>query len=194
MHIILSIPDNTYEMTVATNAGTQVFTIDDIHYMRQLFLRNVQKGDSFDRKYRVLKERPIPLDELKLPIRIKKSLIAANINSVQTLLKYNRDSLLAVKGLGEASVNEVAKRLAECGYDSHELIFPGVAIEEIETEKLNPDSVLHLDSPLSDKLYRAGVRTVSELKTLSSEDLMKIPGFVYSDFSQIVRAIDRTSS
>ena len=86
MHIILSIPDNTYEMTVATNAGTQVFTIDDIHYMRQLFLRNVQKGDSFDRKYRVLKERPIPLDELKLPIRIKKSLIAANINSVHAQL------------------------------------------------------------------------------------------------------------
>ena len=186
--------DDTYTMTVSTNAGTQTFNIDDIHYFREIFLRNVKQGDSFDRKYRVLKEKAIPLASLKLPSRIQHTLERARINSVQTLLKHNRKSLLAIKGLGEASVDEIAKRLTECGYDAHEIIFPGIPIDEIEAARLNPDSVLNLVSPLSEKLYRAGVKKISELKAMSSEELMRIPGFEYSDFSKIVMAIANTHS
>ena len=189
MHIILPIPDDTYEMTVFTNAGTQTFTIDDIHYFREIFLRNVKQGDDFDRKYRVLHEQTIPIASLKLPHRIEKTLLAAKITSVQTLLKHNRKSLLAIKGLGEASVDEIAKILSSCGYDAHNLLFPGISVDEIEAAKLNPESVLHLDSPLSEKLYRAGVKTIKELKEMTSEELVSIPGFEYSDFSQIVMAI-----
>ena len=189
MHIILPIPDDTYQMTVSTNAGTQTFNIDDIHYFREIFLRNVKQGDDFDRKYRVLHEQSIPLSTIKLPVRIQHTLERARITTVQTLLKHNRKSLLSIKGLGEASVDEIAKRLDEYGYDTHELLFPGISVDEIEAARLNPDSVLRLESPLSDKLYRAGVRTIKELKNMTSDDLMKIPGFEYSDFSQIVIAI-----
>ena len=158
------------------------------------FLRNVKQGDDFDRKYRVLHEQTIPITSLKLPHRIEKALLAAKITAVQTLLKHNRKSLLAIKGLGEASVDEIAKALSSCGYDAHELLFPGIPVDEIEAAKLNSDSVLHLDSPLSEKLYRAGVKTIKELKEMTSEELVGIPGFEYSDFSQIVMAIADTHS
>ena len=189
MHIILDIPDETYEMTVSTNAGSRKYTIDDVHYFHELFLRNVPKGDSFDRKYRVFKEKTIPIESLSLSARVLKPLLAANITSVQTLLKYNRTTLLAVKGIGEVSVNEIAAALRDAGYDTHEMLFPGISPDEIEAAKRDPGSVLNLNPPLSDKLYRAGIRTMKELKEMSSDELMRIPGFEYSDFSRIVMAV-----
>lgn len=196
MFIILSIPDDTSVMTVTTNSSSKVYEIDSIHYMRDLFLRNVPAGENFDRKYRILKEQVTPVETLNLPVRIVRILLKAGISSVQTLLKYNRNSLLKVDGLSDAIVNKIADRLIEKGYDAHELNFPGISVDEIEAARLNPDSVLNLtiDRHLANRLYRAGVKNVQDLKELSSDDLLRIPGFQFSDFSSIVTALEENST
>lgn len=86
----------------------------------------------------------------------------------------------------------IAETLEAAGYDAHNLFYPGVSKEEIEVARLDPESVLNLnvEKALRDKLYRAGIRKRSELKDLSSDDLMSIRGFQYSDFSKIVMALE----
>jgi hypothetical protein len=143
------------------------------------------------------KESDEAFKELQLSAAAQTSLVSIGICSVSELLKLNRIELAMIRNLGDCITDEIAAALYHEGYKSKavDLAFPGSSVKDIEKAKNDPSSVLSLKLRdwLPHRLYRNGIRSLSQVKNMSIEDLAELKGISYNDILEILSAIDEQS-
>ena len=101
------------------------------------------------------------------------------IKTVSQLLRCRREDLLEIRSFGESSLDQVADALYKLGYEEEwrRFAFPGIPLKEVAEALEDPNSVLTLDmdAHVRYKLFRSGIRTVSQVEKLAIRDLMKMP-------------------
>ena len=127
----------------------------------------------------------LSIRELHLPDSLVCRLSSAGIKSVTDLLMLNREQIRYLRSLGDDSADIIAEALENNGYKTKAMVlaFPGSTLKEIESARKDPNSVLSL--PLSlhlgNRLYRNGIKTISQLKELSVDDLAELKDVSYED-------------
>ena len=107
--------------------------------------------------------------------------MTAGIRSISDLLGASRKDLLNTHSLDDTAIDEIADALEKLGYKEKavRLAFPGSTYREIAKARSNPDSVLCLRKDLGSRLYRNGVKTLTQLRELSVDDLAEMDGISY---------------
>ena len=138
---------------------------------------------------------PAPsFEELHLSCTAQDGLAGIGLFSVHDILKLNRNELIMIRSLGDCITDEVASALYHQGYKNKavDLAFPGATVKEIEKAINDPSSVLSLNVNgwLCNRLYRNGVKSLSQLKYMSVEELADLKGISYNDILEISAAMD----
>lgn len=133
--------------------------------------------------------------ELHLSCSAQDSLVGIGLFTLRDILKLNRNELIKIRNLGDSITDELASALYHQGYKSKavDLAFPGATVKEIEKAMKDPASVLSLNVKgwLCNRLYRNGVKTLSQLKFLSVEELAELKGISYNDLLEISAAMEK---
>ena len=127
----------------------------------------------------------LSIRELHLPDSLVCRLSSAGIRSVTDLLMLNREQIRYLRSLGDDSADIIAEALENYGYKTKAMVlaFPGSTLKEIESARKDPNSVLSipLSRHLGNRLYRNGIKTISQLKELSVDDLAELKDVSYED-------------
>ena len=158
-----------------------------IRYLNDLLSSVNEKAD--------LQTDPTPsFEELHLSAATENKLVSIGILSVSDLLKLSRNELIMIRSLGDRITDEVASALYHQGYKNKavDLAFPGATVKEIEKAINDPASVLSLNVNgwLCNRLYSNGVKSLSQLKYMSVEELADLKGISYNDILEISAAMD----
>ena len=136
----------------------------------------------------------LSIHELCLSDSLANRLRRAGIKSITDLLKLNRDQIRQLRSLGDDTADDIADALENSGYKTKalELAFPGSTLKEIERARKDPNSVLSLPLArhLGNRLYRNGIKTVSQLKELSVDDLSELKDVTYEDILYALSSIN----
>lgn len=170
----ITVPDNTVEIILRTSDGEEII---------------LKVSDGEEKKSIPIEIPPAPtgpfIEELDLSTRAQNTLRRNGICTIPELIACERGELLQMRGLGESSLDEIAAKLKKNGYEEAFLhfAFPDHTLQEITEAWNDPDSVLHLDSLIGYRLFRAGYRTMEQIRNY--DDLLE-KGFRPSDLKIIL--------
>ena len=169
--MLITIPDNAIEIIIKTSDGkeTIIKTSDREKLEYKMAVKSLPPFET-----RPLPEEPY-IAELGLSTRVQNALWRNGIHTIPELITCERGELLQMRGLGESYIDEIAVKLKDNGYEEAFLrfAFPDHTLEEITEARNDPDSVLHLDSLICYRLFRAGYRSLEQLRACDSNDLLE---------------------
>ena len=148
--------------------------------------------------------KDISINELGLSVRAVNALTRAGVSTLEDLLKYDEESLFALRNLGVKTVNEIldvkkhfmpgagtelTKREGVLGLldelESREKVLEYVRINDIDIDDLG------LSNRARNQLKRNGYSLMSEIVLLSKEDLSLIPALGESSVNDITSVIEQ---
>lgn len=134
----------------------------------------------------------LPIEELRLPIRVYNVIKRNSVNSVGDLLKFTPKELSKIRNLGINSKDEIVSSLKALlkvvWSDSLWQYLPQEYSEEEPTDNI-PIEELQLSVRAYNCLKRAQVNSVADLLDFSLEDLLEIKNFGQKSAEEVIEAL-----
>ena len=144
-----------------TKTESELFKIPNLGEKTRLeILKAINQHD--EEKVEIDKEGKI--ENLNLPIKCIRKLKKSGINSINELLKYTKNELREIDGIGSKTVEDICKRLKIIDLE----------LQPVSLENPNDILILNLSLRSYNALKRANINTINQLIAIT--DLRNIDG------------------